>query len=176
MTRIGRKLGVGVALAFAAVLFALVPAATAQTSPSGCGYGPCGPTLTLNEYTVHVGDTVTATLDHYVPNEIITITFGGITLGTVQADASGHATFTFTVPNVALGVHAVVGTGASGDSASANLNVVSGVSPAAVQSGSTASGSFAFTGANMWPTLFGGLAVLVGGLTLLATRKRSARS
>lgn len=188
MTRLARRIGITAALVFGAVLFLLVPAASAQTSP-GCGsYGPCGPTITLNQFTYHVGDTAVATLNNYVAGETVTITLSGtsITLGSVGVDSSGHGTFTFTVPNVALGTYTVVGTGATGDSASTTLQVVAGsgvggneattIPTPPTQAGGTTGGNVAFTGANIWPlTLFGGLAILVGGLTVLATRKRTAK-
>lgn len=193
MTRIVRRIGLAAALVVGASLFLLVPAAGAQTNPGCGGYGPCGPTITLNQFTYTVGQTATATLNTYVANENVTITFNStpITLGTVKVDGTGHATFTFTIPNVPVGNHTVVGTGATGDTASTGLQVinggvggntgnngtgnngVSGTPP--TQTGGT-SGTVAFTGADIWPlTLVGGLAILLGGLAVLATRKRTAR-
>jgi hypothetical protein len=70
-------------------------------------------------------------------------------------------------------VQSVTGVGSTGDQASTTIKVLAAaVTPPPKQ----ANGPLAFTGANIWPlTLIGGLAVLLGGLLALGSRKRSLR-
>jgi hypothetical protein len=134
----------------------------------------------------------------------ITIDGDSVPLATLTDTPGGTFNTRITIPNVALGTHTVTATGSTGDSASATLTVVSsqngqgqngngqgqngngqgqngngqgqnqngdamGVAPASGSSG------LAFTGAEIGlMALAGAVLLMVGGMLVLTTRKRSA--
>ena len=81
-------------------------------------------TLTLDPASVVVGNPVTVRLAGWYPNRTFTIALDGATVGTVDTDASGSATFTLPVPvGTSTGPHSVTASAADRATASATLLV-----------------------------------------------------
>ena len=89
---------------------------------------PFAPGLVLSPTAASVGRIITATLTHFKPGEVITLTWSNgerrLTLATVTASSSGRATVTFKVGTATRGNHAVKAAGSKGSKATANLNIV----------------------------------------------------
>lgn len=151
-------IGLGMTLAWAAPAFA---------------YGPGGvPNLTSSTSTTAPGGSLLVSGANFVPNEGITITLHStpVTLATTTADPSGSFSVTVTIPsNTTPGTHTILATGATGDSSSTTLVVSGSVTSATVTSG------LAFTGADIAAMAgFGAIALAIGGMLILTTRRRRA--
>lgn len=130
------------------------------------------PTLALSVSTAGEGSTIGVQGSNYAANETVTLTLHSAvsTLGTAHTDGNGSFSTTVTLPNGVTGQHTVVGTGATGDSASAAILIT-----AAGTSGAGSGGGLSNTGVAVLS--IGGLGVLLllgGGIMLLAGRRSKA--
>jgi LPXTG-motif cell wall-anchored protein len=151
----------GVVLLFAA------PAATAQDYPGG-------PTLTVDRPSVVCGDTVVITGKDFLPNTEVTLTVGGEVIGTVMTDGQGNFSFRWTVPCSLSGSVTVTATD-DVNTLSVSITVSApGPSPTAAPSPTpSGTGTLPRTGSDNDGLVRAGLLlVAVGGLLVLATRKR----
>lgn len=153
-------------LATTLVLFAAAPA-QAQDYPGG-------PTLTVDRPSVVCGDTVVITGKDFLPDTEVTLTVGGQVIGTVMTDGEGNFSFPWTVPCSLSG--SVTITASDGvNTLSVSITVgAPGPSPTTAP-GPTPSGTGTLprTGSDSDLLVRGGLLlVAVGGLLVLATRKR----
>ncbi|HVX18454.1 MAG TPA: hypothetical protein VHA73_10530 [Acidimicrobiales bacterium] len=159
-------------VAAALVAFTAAPA-FAQTPPTGPGYGPPpgAPSLTCSASVASTGVTITCTGSGFGHSLTITIDFHSqaVTVGTVTSDATGAFTAPVTVPNVAPGAHTITATDSAGNTASFAITV-----PASATGSTSTGGGLAFTGAEIG-MMTGGAALLLalGGLIILASRKRA---
>lgn len=155
-------------------------AAVCLSSTAAFAYGP-GQTggLSGNTSTCTVGTSCSETLSGsgMEPGETVNLQVfsSPIELGTTQADASGNFTATVTLPSsLAAGQHTIVATGeTSGTTASFAITVAASTTSATVPSNST---GLAFTGADIGALAgVGALAIALGGLFILSTRRRRSR-
>lgn len=88
-------------------------------------YGPNGAVITTSSSTVDPGHSVTVNCRNFAPNESITLTLNGVFLGKTHSDNHGSCSIRVTIPsNTTGGVHTILATGATGDSASTQITVV----------------------------------------------------
>ena len=132
------------------------------------------PAVTVSSQDVRAGAQQTVTLYGFLPFEMVrgVLYSTPVELGTVQADANGAATFTFTVPaGFELGQHTITMTGVtSGVSASDTFTV-----SAAVAAAARPTGGLAYTGADVVPVLaLGGTLLAAGSGALVLARRRRA--
>jgi 5'-nucleotidase len=151
----GGILAVGLAIGLASPAFAYAPTTT----------------ITTNTSTTTPGGSLIVTGNGFVDNEGITLTLHStpVTLGTTTASATGSFSTTVTIPsNTDPGTHQIVATGTTGDSASTTI-IVAG----AVVGTAATSPPLAFTGADIAAvSTVGAIALALGGLLLLANRRR----
>jgi LPXTG-motif cell wall-anchored protein len=143
-------------------------------------------TLTADKPTVDPCDTVILTGTGYLPNSQVTITVNGTFAGTTMTDAQGNFTFPYPVPcNAAAGqllftasdgtttLSTTVSVSAKATSQGGNSSNGSGSTGAATSSGS----SLPTTGSNTDTYVrIAVLLIALGGLVLLATRRRDRHS
>lgn len=154
-------------LAVLATTLVLLTAAPAQAQDY-----PGGPTLTVDRPSVVCGDTVVITGKDFLPNSEVTLTVGGQVIGTVMTDDQGNFSFPWTVPCSLSG--SVTVTAEDGvNTLSVSITVgAPGPAPTAAPTPGT-SGTLPRTGSDSDLLVRGGLLlVAVGGLLVLATRKR----
>lgn len=99
------------------MILAAPVALLAMAAPAfGQQYPPGGPSCSLDDIVVEVGDTDTVRCTGFDPNVEITFTFLSeeIVLGSANTNADGAVAFAFHVPDVEKGHHSVVSTGPSG--------------------------------------------------------------
>ena len=142
-------------------LFLLAVPASAQyvTGPETCG---------VDDVTIVPGQTITVTGSGYPANSVVTVTIGGIELGTVTTDDSGNFSKTFQVPDsVAPGTYSIGCTDVEGKTIGNDVSVVGG-----------AVGGTAFTGTSLnvplWTVL--AAALLATGVALVALGGRRGRA
>jgi len=90
-------------------------------------YGPHGQVITTSSSTTDPGDSLTVNCKNFAPNEKITFTLhsGGAFLGKTYSNRNGSCSIEVTIPSdTTAGVHTIVATGATGDSASTEITVV----------------------------------------------------
>ena len=194
-----RRVGATVAAALAAVTLALPVAALAQ------GYPPSAGTLGVSNTAPAPGELITVSGDGYAAGTGITITFESdpVTIGNVNADASGAFTAQVRIPADATpGNHTIKATGMGADGAtrvtSAAVTVTGGStgsggssansptaapagggssanSPTAAPATASRTGRLAFTGLEVVALCVFGLTLLCGGVVLvtMARRRRS---
>lgn len=163
--RTGRLLAVAVAIAMA--LLIAMPAANAQEYPGGA-------TFLTNDTNPTCGSTITLTGEGFAPNTAITLTVGGVTIGTVTSDASGNFSFPWTVPCTTIGTVTVTATDGA-TTLTINLNVrAEGTTTTtrAVTPGGTTTLPRTGSDSSIYVRV-GVLLVSVGGLLVLGSRKRS---
>ena len=148
------------------------PAGTPATStPSTSTPAGTPVTSTVAVPQIVAGKQQTVTIGGFQPYEMVhgVLRSTPVDLGTVQADANGNATFTFTVPaGLETGTHSVTMTGlTSGTEQAVTFTVTA---PAA------ATGGLAYTGSEVVPlvALGGGLLVAGAGAVTVARRRRTA--
>jgi hypothetical protein len=138
------------------------PVATAPTATAPAG-------TSVASTSVAAGEQQTVSIGGFQPNEMVhgVLHSTPVDLGTVQADAEGVATFTFTVPaGFETGIHSVTMTG-----------VTSGITGEATFTVTAApTGGLAYTGTDVLPLLVvgGGLLAAGAGAVTVAARRRSA--
>jgi hypothetical protein len=149
---------VGVGRAASAAPYGTTKAGLAVIDP-----GPC------------TGTAFAKTFGHdFIPGELVTLSRGGTTIGTTNADSQGNFEFDVTVAGVPPGTYVVRATGASGRTASEIVVLQQSNCGHATVTHNNGGGGLAFTGV---PALaLGGIAaiLLVGGVGLImAGRRRS---
>jgi hypothetical protein len=139
------------------------------------GYPPASCTLTVSDSRVVVGQTLSYRGTGYTAGEKANVTVDSTLIGTIIANASGVATGSFTVPNLALGRHTLTVTGlSSGVVQSAKFVVVPKPAAAAIPAPSS-SGPLAFTGSESAKAAGVGALLLLGGGALMMAGKRRKR-
>jgi hypothetical protein len=173
----GAAVGLSAALAGTAVGLAGPTSAATRPSctPEGTGtYPPAASPIALDRSRASVGmaisfearcfdngDTVTATV-YSTPKQV----------GTFTANSSGVVSGEFTVPQVEAGRHTLRLVGSDGTQTSVGFTVVPSAAPAAGGTGSSTSGSLAFTGTDVAMTAGVGALLLLGGGALVMAAKR----
>ena len=144
-------------------------------TPALAAYPPAGCGLATSTTSVAVGNSVTVSGCGLLPGSTVTITLepGAQVLATVTVDSSGAFSATVTIPSdLALGSYSITATGTAGDGSP--LTQTTSLTVAAAST-SASSGSFAFTGSNVWPSvLVGGGLFLVGAMLIMTVRRRGA--
>lgn len=153
-----------------------------STTSSSVGTG--NPSITLSATTVARGQTVGAVIGGFQGSSsgILTIASVEQQIGSFNMPAAGPATASITIPsNISLGAHTVFarGTALNGQSASASQRVtVVAAGTVLGNGGSTSTGSsggnLARTGAIVIPTAIVGAGLVLGGLALKRSSKRSS--
>lgn len=155
----------------------LVAAISLLCSGPAFAYGPNAPSVTTNTSSVTPGGTLVVTGTGFEPNSLITLVLHSdpVTLGTVTANANGSFTDEVTVPSdTPPGDHTIIASDTYGDTASTEIVVTAAVTGANSTTSSGGSG-LAFTGADIAAlTSVGAVALALGGMLVLATRKRRA--
>lgn len=135
------------------------------------------PTLTLSVSTAVEGSTIGVQGFNYAANETVTLHSAESTLGTARTDATGHFSTSVTLTNGVTGQQTVVGTGATGDSASASILITtSGSGGGGTGGGGTGgggTGGLSNTGVAVLSIGGLGLLLLVGGAAMLFAGRRS---
>jgi LPXTG-motif cell wall-anchored protein len=148
-------------LAAGLALFLAAPAAHAQYEG--------GSTLTVNIPNPTCGQTVIVTGSGFLPDTEVTLTIGGSVIGTATTDAEGDFSFPYTVPaNCSSGTVVI--------SASDGVTVLT-VSLAVGAPTPAPSTTLPRTGSDNSNLIRAGAVLLaVGGLLVLATRKRAGKA
>lgn len=149
-----------------------------SASPASAQYNPNF--ITCSPVTLAPNGTVNCSAGYYKPGATVTFEIHStpVVLGTAVANDVGVATGSFVVPaSVDLGGHTIVATGAAiGGSVTAELTLTADVSIASsvTASPSTSSGSLPTTGNSDTGllTAAGAGLIAIGGITVLATRRR----
>ena len=175
---------------------ATVPARTVAVFTEAAGTEPTPPptsepTLTVDPQKVEQGGKLTVTGANWTPNSKVTLTMGGVELGTFTTDAEGNLSAVVTVPkDMKVGSYTLTGTGVDGETASAAVEVIAGsgtgggegegeeggTTPPTKPGGGEPTkpgGSLPVTGAHITAYVLLGSALLGGGYALwAASRKR----
>ena len=157
----------------AAVLFATAGVAGAQDAYSD------DDTVAVSDTAVEPGQPVTVSARTYCAGCPVTFTLFSepVVLGTVDADANGVATLTFTVPEgTSAGTHTIEATGTGADGLP--LTVRTTITVVAPGAAGTGSGALPTTGSDsaISMTQIALAAVVGGGLLVLAASKRRANA
>jgi len=164
---------VGTATAFGVglILFWATPAFAQPYDPNAIG-------ITASSGCSVPGGSVTVAGTNFEPNEPVTLTLNGATLGTTTSGSTSSFSTTVKIPsNVTPGAsYTIVATGTSGDTSSTVIKVAATCtagSGLAFTSGS--SSGLAFTGADIAAASgVGAVALSLGGLLILISRRRRA--
>jgi hypothetical protein len=129
------------------------------------------PVNEVAEQSLAAGEQQTISIGGFQPFEMVhgVLHSTPVDLGTVQADANGVATFTFTVPaGLETGTHSVTMEGLTSG--------IVGTATFTVTAAAESAGGLAYTGAEVVPliALGGGLLVVGAGAVTVANRRRSA--
>ncbi len=168
---------------FAGALLLAAPSAAFANYGTPDGYGG-GDGVTVSDPTPTAGQTLTVTVGGWQPLSSVTLSMGGLSLGTFQANAQGVVTATFTLPAGVTGSQTLVFSGVDGSGSPrtvsqaltiAATNAGGGGGAGAGGAGGGAGGFLPRTGSEAM-SLFtvGGMLVVVGGAAAVATRKRLA--
>jgi hypothetical protein len=168
------------------MLAGLAVAGVAAVSPilghrAFAAYGPvvCSESATISPSTVTAGSSFTLTLRGGCVNDTFTVTLhsSAVTLGTVATNSAGSGLGTFTVPtSTSGGGHTVTAADASGNTASVSMTVTAAATTATTAAPAAASHPLAFTGAQIAGMVTAGaVAIGIGGLLVLGSRRRKAR-
>ena len=148
-------------------------------------YPPAVNSLTLSPGSAAPGSQVTATAQSFEPGSTVSFELNGV-LGTATADASGVATLTFTVPDLAPGEYTVTATGTGADGEPLTVeSTLTVLAPGAAGDGGAvtggeadgaADGGLADTGQSGTGSLtrLGAALLAFGGIAVLTARKRRA--
>ena len=173
MRAISRTISMGLlSVGFVAVMLAGSSAAGAATY----GPTPCTPTVSINPTTIARGQSFTVTIAGNCFSQSFTIQIHSttVTLGTVNTNASGAGTGTFTVPtNLPDGTHTVSVGNSIGDTATVTIAVSGG--PFTGTTGTGSSG-LPLTGTVVYRSVAAGAVfIALGGMLVLTARRRRAR-
>lgn len=149
-------------------------------------YPPADTFCTISDTTPVPGQDVALTCGGYAAGATVTVTFfsSPVTLGTTTADADGVATLTTEIPsNAAVGRHSITTSGAAATGGTLTqviyiTVVAAGAAGAGTQVPATVSGALPTTGSDGTMPLVraGALLLAVGGVAVLATRRRRAEA
>jgi hypothetical protein len=99
-----------------------------HSSDGNFGYGHRHhPMITTSSSTTDPGGSLSVNCQNFAPNEKITLTLhsGGVFLGKTHSNKNGSCSIEVIIPSdTTAGVHTIVATGATGDSASTEITVV----------------------------------------------------
>jgi len=112
---------------------------------------------------------------NFEPNESVTLTVNGVTVGTTTVSSASSFSTTITIPSsTAPGTsYTIVATGASGDSSSTSIKVATTCAGSGLAFTSGSGSGLAFTGADIAVVSgVGAIALTVGGMLILAGRRR----
>jgi LPXTG-motif cell wall-anchored protein len=165
---------------------AVTAALTLGAAAAGAQYPPPPNFCTVSDTTPTPGQSITLTCGTYVAGSTVTFTFfsAPVTLGSATADANGVVTATVTIPaDATLGEHTITATGP----AAAGGTLTNSVGITVVGAGQAGAGTFVpgtFTGAlprtgndsSLPLARAGALLLAVGGVLVLAARRRRAES
>ncbi len=154
-----------VLIGLALLSLAMYGLASAQVLPYGA---VTTTTLATSDTTVVPGQTITCSASGFAPNEKYSVLWDGVVIVDPFTDASGVATFSFTIPlDASAGLHTLsaVGPGAGGGTLIASVTIrVTGVTAAVPP---TRAEIFPITGGlPLWILLIAGLVSVVGGFGL----------
>lgn len=171
------------------VAAAMVAALVVGAAPAGAQqYPPADDFLTVDDVTPTPGQAVTLTSGTYVEGAPVTLSIASVPsrLGTATADAAGAVSLSGVVPaEIELGAHTITATGTAPGgplTQSITITVVApggtagGTAGGTIEEGGTAGGNLPKTGSDSTMPLVRVAALLlaVGGVLLLATRRRRA--
>lgn len=146
----------------------------ALMSPSAAGaqqYPPAQAGVTCSPTTVPPGGTVRCTATGFLPGSVVTFSFAGEEAGRATADASGVATFAFTVPAaLPAGAHVVEASGTGADGRP--LEVSTAITVVAAAPGATPALPATGSSSALPLTRVGIVALATGALLTYAARKR----
>jgi LPXTG-motif cell wall-anchored protein len=163
-------------LGFAAIVLATTVASSGVASAQDA-YPPAGDTVAASDTTVEPGQPVTISARTFCAGCPVTFMLFSepINLGTVDADANGVATITFTVPEeLSAGTHTVEASGTGADGQPLTVTTTITVTGAA---GGAGGGNLPTTGNDSAISMSQvALAAIVGGglLVLVANKRRSS--
>ena len=152
---------------FVAALLGLGLMVTGSGTAGAVDY-PSNATLTVNDPNPVCGQTVNVTGTGFLPNTLVTITIAGQVVGTVMSDANGNFTFPYTLPVPCVDGEQTIRATDGTNTLLVNINVSSTTQ-------TTVSGTLPRTGSSdtsLHLVQVGLLLVGVGGILLVATRKR----
>jgi LPXTG-motif cell wall-anchored protein len=159
-------------------LLVAVTALTMGTQPAAAQYAGAG-TATVSNPTPTPGGSTSITACCFQPGTTVTFTLdGGTVVGTAVAGSTGAATATVTIPaGTSVGAHTITAAGSNITdgtplTVTADLTVVAGV---VVTAAPAATGTLPKTGSSFTTLLLTGAGVglvVVGGLVVLAGRRR----
>ncbi|MCU0268360.1 MAG: LPXTG cell wall anchor domain-containing protein [Acidimicrobiales bacterium] len=139
-------------------------------------------TVTVNDPVVDPGQTVTISGSGFLPGETVRVLVNGAQVGTALVDEQGNFTFQYTIPagtapGTVLNVSAVgvCGTGTLTITVTPTTSTSTGGGGGGGGAGSTTGGNLPRTGNDdtVWLLRGGALLVMVGGMLVLAARKRN---
>jgi hypothetical protein len=163
-----RKALTTVVLVASVLLVGLGAATVASAGYQGSGSLSCSPNP------APAGATVTCTATGFEPGADVTFSTGGSTIGTATADSAGTASISFTAPGGTVTVLAA-GLGADGAVLELSTQLVVGAAVVTPTPDASPGDDLPVTGTSRTASFVRvGLAlVAAGGLTVLATRRRS---
>jgi LPXTG-motif cell wall-anchored protein len=152
--------------AFALALLALLVPSTAAFAQYNVP-----PTLTVSQTAIAPCGTATLVGTNFLPNHEVTITANGIVIGTVTTDAAGSFSFPYTIPCDAVSGNIEFRATDGVNTLSVNVMVTGTTVPTPGALPKTGAGSTTQTLIRI-----GVLLIAAGGMVVIATRRRSARS
>ena len=162
------KVAALVLAAFAGLMVAAVPAGAQASYP--------GASVSVNTSTVAPGGSITVTAEGSKSGSTVQFTIESTpqSLGSAAANSSGVAVLTAKVPaGIEAGTHTIRATGIAPDGSPLNVTTTITVSGSAAGGGSGS--GLANTGSNSGLLgVVGALAVVIGGLVLVASRRSSS--
>jgi LPXTG-motif cell wall-anchored protein len=167
MMRANRSIRLALAAMLGGTLLLFAAPAQAQDYPGGA-------TLTVSDTSPECDDTITISGTDFEPNATVSISWNGEAIGTATTDGSGAFSFPYTIPCPFVGTAHI--------EASDGVNVL-GISLTVRAAGEarddrtvTAAGTLPRTGSDNGNLIRAGVALLVvGGLLVLATRRRAGK-
>jgi hypothetical protein len=153
----------------------------ASPASATAAYGPvvCSESASISPSTVAPGGSFTLSLTGGCANDTFTVVLHSspVTLGTITTNASGSGSAGFSVPaNTAGGDHTVTAADASGNSASVAIVITAAATAVTAAPAAAAKHPLPFTGAQIAGLVAAGaVAIGLGGLLVLVTRRRKAR-
>jgi LPXTG-motif cell wall-anchored protein len=153
-----------------AMLGCLVALLVAAPAASAQGY-PGGPTLVVSDVNPVCGEAITISGTDFLPDATVTVSFNQAVVGTTVSDSAGNWSFPYAIACTAVGratISATDGVNVLGISLTVRADGETRQVPAAV-------GTLPRTGSDNTNLIRIGVVLLaVGGMAVLATRKRAA--
>lgn len=159
-----------------ALAFATFAALVLVAAPAGAQASYPGASVSVNTSTVAPGGSITVTAEGFKGGSTVQFTIESTpqSLGSAAANSSGVAVLTTKVPaGIGAGTHTIRATGVAPDGSP--LNVTTTITVTGSAADGDADGGLANTGSNSGLFgLVGALAVVAGGLVLVASRRASS--